>query len=147
MINLSFPGIIPLRRRNYEPSLHSILYFNTQIVIFTASTDRENQTVDISNNKKKTSWPWILSVLFSSIKESHLNFFFWLNPVRKWIPINYRYLHMTQKIHMHKIFKKKKKQFLSLYINQVSSAFFFCFYALSHRKLTYKSKYCDITSL
>lgn len=107
MINLSFPRIIPLRRRNYEPSLHSILYFNTQIVIFTASTDRENQTVDISNNKKKTSWPWILSVLFSSIKESHLNFCCWLNPVRKWIHINY--LHMTQKIHMHKIFKKKKK--------------------------------------
>lgn len=145
MINLSFPGIIPLRRRNYEPSLHSILYFNTQIVIFTASTDREKPSCRYQQQQKKTSWLWILSVLFSSIKESHLNFCCWLNPVRKWIPINY--LHMTQKIHMHKIFFLKKPQFLSLYINQVSSAFFFCFYALSHRKLTYKFKYCDITSL
>lgn len=107
MINLSFPRIIPLRRRNYEPSLHSILYFNTQIVIFTASTDREKPSCRYQQQQKKTSWLWILSVLFSSIKESHLNFCCWLNPVRKWIPINY--LHMTQKIHMHKIFKKKKK--------------------------------------
>lgn len=145
MINLSFPGIIPLRRRNYEPSLHSILYFNTQIVIFTASTDRENQTVDISNNKKKLHGFESCLSYFLVLKNLTWYFFCWLNPVRKWIPINY--LHMTQKIHMHKIFKKKKKQFLSLYINQVSSAFFFCFYALSHRKLTYKSKYCDITSL
>lgn len=122
----------------YYTSIHRLWFLLRQRI-------GKNQTVDISNNKKKTSWLWILSVLFSSIKESHLNFCCWLNPVRKWIHINY--LHMTQKIHMHKIFKKKKKQFLSLYINQVSSAFFFSFYALSHRKLTYKSKYCDITSL
>lgn len=108
MINLSFPGIIPLRRRNYEPSLHSILYFNTQIVIFTASTNRENQTVDISNNKKKLHGFESCLSYFLVLKNLTWYFFCWLNPVRKWIPINY--LHMTQKIHMHKIFKKKKKE-------------------------------------
>lgn len=122
----------------YYTSIHRLWFLLRQRI-------GKNQAVDISNNKKKLHGFESCLSYFLVLKNLTWYFFCWLNPVRKWIPINY--LHMTQKIHMHKIFLKKKTQFLSLYINQVSSAFFFCFYALSHRKLTYKSKYCDITSL
>lgn len=108
MINLSFPGIIPLRRRNYEPSLHSISYTSIHRLWFLLRQRiGKNQTVDISNNKKKLHGFESCLSYFLVLKNLTWYFFCWLNPVRKWIPINY--LHMTQKIHMHKIFKKKKK--------------------------------------
>lgn len=57
---------------------------------------------------------------------------------------------MTQKIHMHKIFQKKKALIpVLLYKSGIICIFllFFFMHYLATKKLMDKSKYCDITSL